>query len=434
MGRDKEKGRDIMEKRKKGRQSLARLVLRPLAAGMGAICVLLTALAAAAAYPAAREAGRLWLLWMMVPVVLALSAGSVAVMLRHVSWKYLAPLSHAVDEVALAASGDLTGPVDAIPCASREVEALLKAVGEMGEQSTACLGKMEDTLKQMASGDFTARVECPRAPECGGVCAALDGAVDVLRGAIGNVRTALEQLTGPLDVLEQDAAALEVHVAGQQPAREVLRWSLERLDQQMSRRGNGEEDVSGVAKALCTRLNEYERRQAELSGAIERIHAYTGTAGQIVKAMESTSFQCSVLAKTAYVEAAGAGVNGKGFAVVASELRKLASRNAQSAQNAAAFMEEMSRAVRESAALAAASAREANGLATAGVEVCRKVDGAAQASVQAEDLRSAVRQAAELDGMAEQDRAKAANAAQTARLVKKRAGRLREALRAFKIN
>ena len=424
-----------MEKKKKeeGRQPLARLVLRPLAAGMGAVCVLLTALAAAAAYPAAQAEGRLWLLCAAALAVLAASAGGVAAMLRHVARSYLAPLSRAVDEVALAASGDLTGSVEQIPCDSREVEALLKAVGELGEQSTACLVKMEDTLKRMASGDFTARVDCPRAPECGGVCAALDGAVDVLRGAIGNVRTALEQLAGPLDVLEQDAAALEEHVAGQQQARTGLMWSLERLDKQMNRPG-GTEDVSGAVNALCTRLDEYERRQAELSGAIERVHAYAGAAGQIVKAMESTSFQCSVLARTAYVEAAGAGVDGKGFAVVASELRKLASRSAQSAQSAAAFMEEMSRTIRESAALAAASAREANGLAAAGAEARRKADGADQASAQTEDLRAAVRQAATLDGLAEQDRDKAANAAQTARLVKKRAGRLREALRAFKIN
>ena len=58
----------ISEERKPGgerRRPLVRLVCRPLAAGMLAVCVLLTVLAAAAAYPAAREAETLWLLFLL---------------------------------------------------------------------------------------------------------------------------------------------------------------------------------------------------------------------------------------------------------------------------------------------------------------------------------------------------------------------------------
>lgn len=428
-----EKKRGIMEKKKQGRKSLARLVLEPLAAGMGVICVVLTVFWALAAYPAARDAGKVWLLCLSILVVLAACAAGMAGLFWFVWRTYLSPLAHAVEEVSLAASGDLTGPADPIPCASREVEALLAAVGELGKQGTVCLDKMEEALKQVAAGDFTARVDCARAQECGGVCAVLDGAVERLRGAIGNVRTALEQLAGPLDVLEQDAAALEESATGQRNAREGLLWSLERLEKQMNSR-NGAEGASGAAQMLCRQLEWYGRRQEELAGAIERINECARAAGEIVKAMESTSFRCSVLARTAYVEAAGAGVNGKGFAVVASELRVLASRSAQAAQDAAAFMGEMGRTVKESAALAAASVREAGELAEAGAAVCRKTDGAVRGSGHTDALQAVVRQAAVLDGLAEKDKAKAANAAQTARLVKNRAGRLREALRAFKIN
>lgn len=423
-----------MEKTKQGRQPIERLILRPLAVGTGVVCVLLLGAAAAAAWPAARAAEKLWLLGLAVLLAAVICCGTMAGLFRHVSRKYLAPLAQAVEEVALAASGDLTGPAAPVPCDSREVEALLKAVGELSEQSTACLVKMEDTLKRMASGDFTARVDCVRSPECGGVCAALDGAVDRLRGAIGNVRTALEQITGPLDVLEQDAAAMEESAAGQQRAREGLVWSLERLDRQTVQRNDGSDIVCSAAQDLKIKLDQYEHRQEDLAAAIERINACTLAAGQIVKSMESASFQCSVLARTAYMEAASAGIDGKGFAVVASELRMLASRSAQSSQDAAAFMEEMNAAVRESAALASASMREAASLAEAGEEVCRKADGAAQTAAQGADLRAVIRQAAELDSIAEKDRTRAANAAQTAKLIKNRAGRLREALRAFKIN
>lgn len=425
-----------MEKEKKaqGLPPLASRILRPLGMGMLLLSTILTLLAAWAVYPAARAEDKIWHLILLTAVIFTLSAVCMILLLHHVAKKYLEPLSKAVNEITLAASGDLTGPADPIPCTTYEVEALLRALGDLSEQNTACLSKMEDTIAQIASGDFTAQVDCLRALECGGVCAALDGAVDRLRGAIGSVRTALEQITGPLDVLEQDAAYLEESAAGQQQTRDALLRSLEGLNKQISCRSDGMQTVSNDIRALRIRLDEYTHRQEELSQAIGHITECAGAAREIVRAMESASFQCSVLARTAYVEAAGAGINGKGFAVVASELRMLASRSAQSAQDAAAFMEEMERTIRESAALAAAAVREANRLTDSADGICRSADDAAQNAGQMENLRSTVRQAAELDGLAEKDLAKAGNAARTARLVKQRVGRLREALRAFKIN
>jgi len=425
-----------MEKGKVGQglPPLASRVLRPLAAGMLLISAFLTLLAAAAGYPAASAAGKIWLLCLLAVLVYLLSATVIFLMLRFISQKYLHPLTSAVEEITQAAAGDLTGPASPIPCTTREVESLLKAVGEISEQSTACLTKMEEALRQMAAGDFTARVDCPRIRECGGVCAVLDGAVDRLRGAIGNIRTALEQLTGPLDVLEQDAAAMEESASDQQRTRESLQRSLDRLDMQMGRRSGNVEAVQNAAQSLHDHLDDYSHRQEELSKAIERITECAGAAAEIVSAMETASFQCSVLARTAYVEAAGAGINGKGFAVVASELRMLASRSAQSAQNAAAFMEEMNRTVRESATLAAAAVREADGLTAAGADVCRRADSAAQSASWMEELHATVRDATALDGIAEKDQTRSGNVAKTARLIKNRTGRLREALQAFKIN
>ena len=76
----------ISEERKPGverRRPLVRLVCRPLAAGMLAVCVLLTVLAVIAAYPAAREAGALWLLFLLA--ALALGAEGVVMGTRFVA-------------------------------------------------------------------------------------------------------------------------------------------------------------------------------------------------------------------------------------------------------------------------------------------------------------------------------------------------------------
>lgn len=421
------------QKQTGNRRPLVSLVCRPLAAGMAALCALLIILAAAAAWPAAREAKALWLLFLLAALAFGVSAGAVLLLLRYVSRRYLTPLSDAASAAALAAAGDLTGPVNAIEPTSPETASLLEAVKNMEIRSTACLAELEETLNQLADGDLTARMNCGRTAECGGVCAAMDGAAEKLRGAIGTIRTSLEQMSGPLDALAEDAGTLEKSASGQQQASGALLRSLERLSGQLRRRAEGVEGVSCAAESLCAHLEDYNRRQEELSQAVERIGECAAEAGKIVKAMEAASFQCSVLARTAYVEAAGAGVNGKGFAIVASELRMLASRSAQSAQDAAAFMEEMDRTVRESAALAASAAREVRSLTADGEAVCRRATGAAREAGQAEELKESVRQAAGLDEAVDRNLNCSGRAAQSALAIKTRVGRLRDALGVFRL-
>lgn len=415
------------------RRPLVGLVCRPLAVGMLALCALLVIAGTAAAWPAAREAGTLRLLLLLAVLAFGASTGVVLLLLRYVARRYLTPLSDAAAAAALAAAGDMTGSVSAIEPSSPETASLLEAVRDLESRSTACLTELEAALERLAEGDLTTRIDCARAAECGGVCAALDGTAEKLRGAVGTVRTALEQLAGSLDALAEDAGVLEERASGQRQAGDGLRRALERLAEQLRRRAQGAEGVSGAAEVLRARLSDYDRRQEELSQAVARIGECAAEAGKIVKAMETASFQCSVLARTAYVEAAGAGVNGKGFAIVASELRMLASRSAQSAQDAAAFMEEMDRTVRESAALASASSREARGLTAAGEAVCRRAAGAALEAGQTEELKASVRQTAELEAAVEEVLARSARSARTARLLKERVGKLRAALGVFRL-
>ena len=70
------------------RRPLVRLVCRPLAAGMLAVCILLTVLAVIAAYPAAREARALWLLFLLAALALGAAAGAVLLLLRFVALRY----------------------------------------------------------------------------------------------------------------------------------------------------------------------------------------------------------------------------------------------------------------------------------------------------------------------------------------------------------
>lgn len=416
----------------KERDSIERRIFRPLAIGFTLLCALLISLAACAAYPAARDAGFSGRLAAGALLLFALAEGAMYYLFRWVSREYLAPLSDAAEIAALASAGDMTRSADGIPPTSRETEMLLRSVREMSGRSSECLDELERTLRRLAGGDLTAQVQCPRVSECGGVCRVVEDTGQKLRGAVGSIRTSLEQLSGPLDYLEQDAASI-LGNGQEKEAGDGLKASLDGLTAQLRRRAESAAGVSRSAESLRQELVKFDRRQYELAQALERIGACAGAAGSIVKDLETASFQCSVLARTAYVEAAGAGVNGKGFAIVASELRILASRIAQSAQEASAFVEEMRQTIQEGASLSSAAGKGFETLSAAGSEVCRRAAGAAQEAVQIQNLQEAVRQADRLTALSSEAQSHASRLTATVRSLKNRITKLREALQSFRL-
>ena len=424
-----------MKKTEKSPLTLTGRVFRPLAAGALILCALLTALAFAVVYLYAQGEARIgWLISAAVGIF-ALTGGGSVCLIRLICRRYLDPVTQAAAVVAQVAEGDHSASLSGIPRTSGETAALLHAAEDLGTHSADCLLELENVLHRMADGDLTARLPCGRGAECGGACGALDGMSQKLRGGIGSVRSALDQMAGQLDELERDVQRLSQSGQSRRQDRDAMARSLERLTKNYHSRAEGAQVIRGDAEDLCYRLTEYEKRIDALTSAVERISDCAVEAGNIVKTMESTAFQCSVLARTAYVEAAGAGVNGKGFAVVASEMRVLASRSAQAAQDAAALMAEMGCAIREGSDLASEASRELQGVSDGGRQLCRRTAGAVEAARDtAREGQDAVYQAVSLASAAEEDQLLAARAAVSATILRDRAARLREALRVFQLS
>lgn len=423
-----------MKTEREGRLALAGRVFRPLAAGVLALCALLSALIFAAAYPSAREESCVGSLLLAAAGGFVLAGGGSVCLIRAVCRRYLDPVTQAAAIVAQAAEGDHSAPLSNIPRNSEETAVLLNAAGELGTHSADCLLELEGVLRRIGDGDLTAQLPCGRGAECGGACGALDGMSQRLRGGIGAVRSALDQLAGQLDELEQDVQRLSQSGQDRRQDREAMSRALERLNKRLQSRAEGAQAVRSDAENLCLRLTEYEKKVGELTQSAERISDCAAGAEKIVKAMESTAFQCSVLARTAYVEAAGAGVNGKGFAIVASEMRVLASRSAQAAQDAAALMEEMDRTVQEGAGLVAEVSQELEQISDEGRSLYRCAAGTAEEARDTREGQDAIYQAVRLSSAAEEDWLLASHIAVSAAILRERAARLREALRVFRLN
>lgn len=412
------------------RRTLAEQVFRPLAAGALVLCAVLAG-CAAAALCSVLPVG-----WAVLAAmgIFAVTGGGTVALLHLLCRYYLDPVTRAAAAVGQAAAGDHSAPLTGIPRTTGETELLLNAAENLGTKSTECLLALEDVLRRMAEGDLTAELPCGRGAECGGACGALEGLSQKLRGGIGSVRSALDQIAAQLDELEGEVRTLSQSRQDRRQDREALTRALEHLTGCAQSRAEGVRSVSGGAENLSRQLEDYGKRSEELRRAVERINECAAEEEQIVRSMESAAFQCSVLARTAYMEAAGAGVNGKGFAVVASELRMLASRSAQAAQEAAALMEEMDASIRESASLAAVASRELWKISDGSQELRRRAASALEEVREMKGEQDAVRQAARLSAAAEEDRLLTSRAAVSATLLRERAARLREALRVFRLN
>ncbi len=413
---------------KKRKNPLAERVFRPLAAGAAVLCGVSAAAVAAVARPASP--------WLVAGTVACFAvAGGVSIwLIRRICRRYLVPVAQAAEVVVQAAAGDHSASLSAIPRTSEEVAALLDAAGDMSLRRTDCLTELETVLHQIGEGDLTVRLSCGRSGECGGACGALDGMAQNLRGAIGSVRSALEQLSVRLDELEQTSGQLSGNAQNRGQEQEALRRSLDRLNKNLESRGEEARSVSAGTEKLAHTLADYGQRLEELVQAVDRIADCAAETGKIVKTMESTAFQCSVLARTAYVEAAGAGINGKGFAVVASEMRVLASRSAQAAQDAAALMAEMDQTIREGSAQATSASRELLFTVDSAQALHRQAARTAFAAGEAGEAQEVARQAVRLSAARAEDQRMAAQAAASARALQERAARLRETLRTFRLN
>jgi methyl-accepting chemotaxis protein len=225
---------------------------------------------------------------------------------------------------------------------------------ENEEQQNLVVDTLAASLKRLAQGDLSARIETSLTGRYAEIKNDFNQAIDSLRGAMTAIaesaqglRHGSDEIAGASDDLsrrtEQQAASVQQTAAALDQITATVKRSAEGAKAEAERSG-------GVMSDAVTAMSEIEQSSGKIT--------------QIIGVIDEIAFQTNLLALNAGVEAARAGDAGRGFAVVAQEVRALAQRSADAAKEIKSLIASSSEQVQRGVKLVGDTGEALTGIAT----------------------------------------------------------------------
>lgn len=325
-----------------------------------------------------------------IAMAVAFAAALILVLLTFVFLRrvIINPLRQSVSRIERIAQGDLTAP--SLPHGRSEIGSLINNLQLMQQSLVKTVGTVRE-----------------------GAVAIYQGSSEISAG-----NTDLSSRT------EQQAAALEQTAASMEQLTATVKQNAENAHHASQLAA----DASGKARSGGNLVSGVVKTMTNISGSSKKI-------AEITNVINSIAFQTNILALNAAVEAARAGEQGRGFAVVASEVRNLAQRSAQAAKEIETLIAESVTLINDGSH----QVGEAGSTMSEIVEAVRRVTDimaeiAAASDEQSRGIQQVSLAVTEMDNVTQQNASLVEEASAAASSLEDQAGKLTQAVSAFRLH
>ncbi len=311
---------------------------------------------------------------------------------------------------------------------------MIAGLNRLMEQADAGLSDVGELLEALARGDLSSSVEQEYEGAFGELAGNANTTVEQLRGIIGRIKDATEQIQTAAAEIAAGNADLSERTEQQAANLEETASSMEELTSTVKQNAEN----SRQARQLAVGAAEVAARGGEVVGKVvttmDGITASSKKIGDIIGVIDGIAFQTNILALNAAVEAARAGEQGRGFAVVASEVRSLAQRSADAAKEIKTLIAESVKTVETGAQLVDAAGKTMSEIVTSVQRVTDIMSEIASASdEQSAGIEVVNQTVAQMDESTQQNAALVEEASAAARALEDQAESLADAVSVFRL-